>query len=144
MIKLAIFCSNKCPGSSILKSYEYAKYIRLRTDITVIGGFHTKIEKDVLEILLEGKCPIVFTPARSIENMRIPVKWRPHLDSGRIQIISAFKPYERRITKENSIKRNNYIAHMADEILIIYASPGGTLETHVNEWVEAGLNVNWL
>ena len=59
----ALFCSRKCPGDAILKAYDLAQELREK-EIPVIGGFHTPVEKDMLEILLRGKGPVVICPAR--------------------------------------------------------------------------------
>lgn len=39
--------------------------------VTVIGEFHSPMEKECLNILLRGSQPIIVCPARSLENMRI-------------------------------------------------------------------------
>ena len=44
--KLAFFCSVKCPGHLILKTYDLAQRLK-EASITVIGGFHSPIERDI-------------------------------------------------------------------------------------------------
>jgi hypothetical protein len=49
--------------------------------IPIIGGFHSPMEKECLDLLLRGQQPIVICPARSIQGMRIcgfpqPGDWR--------------------------------------------------------------------
>jgi len=41
---LGFFCSVKCPGELILRSYDLARSLR-DTETSVIGGFHSPIEK---------------------------------------------------------------------------------------------------
>jgi hypothetical protein len=53
---LAVFCSNKCPGNIILKTYELLRQLRER-GITVISGFHSAMERECLNILLKGRRP---------------------------------------------------------------------------------------
>ena len=77
---LGFFCSIKCPGDIILKTYDLARSIR-NAGITLISGFHSPIEKDVFNLLLSGSQPLVACPARSIENMRIPRR-RPLIPAG--------------------------------------------------------------
>jgi predicted Rossmann fold nucleotide-binding protein DprA/Smf involved in DNA uptake len=55
---VAIFCSIKCPGDLILKTYDLARIFRDH-EITVIGGFHSPMEKECLSLLLRGKQPII-------------------------------------------------------------------------------------
>ena len=71
---LGLFCSVKCPGNVILKTYDMARELR-DAGIAVISGFHSPIEKDCLDLLLKGTQPIAICPARGIENMRIPNAW---------------------------------------------------------------------
>lgn len=66
--KLAIFCSIKCPGDLILKVYDAARELR-DAGITVIGGFHSPMEKECLALLLRGRQPIVVCPAHGLEEM---------------------------------------------------------------------------
>lgn len=143
-MKLALFCSNRCPGGLILAAYDWARAIRQRSDVTIVSGFHTVIEKDVLEILLAGDCAIVMVPARSAASMRIPAAWKAALAAGRLRIESPFAASVRRITRETARVRNDYIAGMADEILVIHASAGGHLEQQCRGWLRGGKKISAL
>ena len=66
----ALFCSAKCPGDLILKTYDLAQIIR-QSGMTVIGGFHSPMETECLTILLRGTQPVIICPARNINGMRI-------------------------------------------------------------------------
>jgi hypothetical protein len=68
--KLAFFCSVRCPGSIIIQTYDCMKALR-DAGVTVIGGFHSPMERECLNILLRGTQPAIICPARSLENMRI-------------------------------------------------------------------------
>src|SRR4030042_7041571 len=59
---LAIFCSNKCPGNIILKTYDLLRQIR-ESGITVISGFHSAIEREGLNLLLKARQPAIICPA---------------------------------------------------------------------------------
>lgn len=141
--KLALFCSNRCPGDLILKAYDLAKKLR-DAGVTVISGFHSPVEKECLRILLRGKQPIVICPARSLERFRIPAAWKPALDSGRLVIVSPFANEFRRATADLAQRRNEFVAALADEIVVIHASPGGRLDEQVAWWKLAGRKVTLL
>ncbi|MCX5638693.1 MAG: DNA-binding protein [Planctomycetota bacterium] len=126
--KLALFCSVKCPGNLILQTYELAKALREK-GITVIGGFHSPIEQEVLNILLKGTQPIIICPARSIENMRIPAAWKSALEQNRLLVLSPFAKGKSRMTEANAIRRNKFVADITDAVFIAYASPGGKTES---------------
>ena len=43
--KLALFCSARCPGKLILETYDLAQNLK-DAGITIIGGFHSPIERE--------------------------------------------------------------------------------------------------
>ena len=110
----ALFCSNRCPGDLILKTYDLARAMR-DAGVPVIGGFQTPMEKECLRLLLRGSEPVVVCPARGIEKMRIPRDWRPALDGGRLLVISPFPSTCRRPTVELAAQRNDLVADLAPQ-----------------------------
>lgn len=122
--KTALFCSGRCPGDAILAAYDRAQQWR-EEGRCVISGFHSAIERECLNILLRGLQPVVICPARSIENMRIPGIWKRAVAEGRILILSMFPASERRMTAKLSMRRNQMVAALADEIYFIHITPGG-------------------
>jgi predicted Rossmann fold nucleotide-binding protein DprA/Smf involved in DNA uptake len=124
--KMGLFCSVDCPGDAILGAHDAAR--KLCDDgVTAISGFHSPVEKECLEILLRGKQSIIICLTRALGRIRVPAEWRQALDSGRLLLLSSFeKP--RRADKESARKRNELVAALADEVLIIHAAPGGHVE----------------
>lgn len=120
--KLAFFCSVKSPGDIILKTFDYAKRLR-QQNITVISGFHSPMEQECLRILLKGTQPIIICPARSIETMRIPADWKPHIENGRMLVLSPFDKKHKRTTAKTAQQRNEFIADIADDVFAAHAAP---------------------
>jgi len=112
----ALFCSNRCPGDLILKTYDLARALR-DASAPVIGGFQTPMEKECLRLLLRGDQPIVICPARGINNMRIPRAWRPALDDGRLLILSPFPASIKRPTAALAARRNEFVSTLAQSLL---------------------------
>ena len=133
----ALFCSNRCPGDLILKTYDIARAMR-NVGIPVVGGFQTPMEKECLRLLLRGSQPVVICPARGIENMRIPRDWRPALDTGRLLIISPFSSAYRHPTAKLAASRNRFVASLAKCVLITHATPNGNIESLARELVTTG------
>ena len=133
----ALFCSNRCPGDLILKTYDLARAIR-DAGIPVIGGFQTSMERECLRILLRGKQPVVVCPARSIDNMRTPLNWRPALDGGRLLVMSPFPAMARRPTAELATQRNDLVADLAQRVFIAHAAPGSRTEAFAHKLAAAG------
>lgn len=122
----ALFCSRKCPGDAILKAYDLARELREK-EIPVISGFHTPVEKDLLEILIK-KGPIVICPARGLEGMRVPKVWRQGILQGQLLLVSMFDQRIERVTKETAQQRNLLVAALSNERVFIYVEPGGETE----------------
>jgi predicted Rossmann fold nucleotide-binding protein DprA/Smf involved in DNA uptake len=138
--KLGLFCSRKCPGELILKSYDLMQTIR-DAGITVISGFHAPMDKECLRILLRGKQPIILCPARSIEGMRIRDEYRKPIEQGRMLILSPFPAKDRRISAERAELRNQFVAALADAILFIHAAPGSKTEQLCREVTAQGKRI---
>jgi hypothetical protein len=125
--KVGLFSSIRCPGDLILAAYDYAKNLR-DGGTTVISGFHSPVEKECLRILLRGSQPLIICPARSLANMRIPRELRPHIEKGRLLLLSPFSEKERRATSVLARERNGFVARIADKLCFIYAEPGGSVQ----------------
>jgi predicted Rossmann fold nucleotide-binding protein DprA/Smf involved in DNA uptake len=102
---------------------------RLRdAGVTVISGFHSPVEQECLRILLGGKQPIILALPRSLAKIRVPKEWRAALDQGRLLLFSPSAKRPRRPDKHDARRRNEIVAALADEILIVHAEPGGSIE----------------
>ena len=131
---LGFFCATRCPGSVILRTYDLALALR-EAGVPVIGGFHTPMEKECLEVLLRGQQPVVICPARSIERLRMPMSWRKPYDQGRLLVLSPFVARQRRPTTELAEYRNRFVATLATNIFVAYAGPGSKTAQFCGELV---------
>ncbi len=129
---LGFYCSVKCPGELILRSYDLARSLR-NTETSVIGGFHSPIEKDCLELLLKGTHPVIICPARSIENMLIKKIFRQSLDEGRLLFLAPFDNKIKRQTVATSQLRNQFVGMLANAVFVAHAEAGGKLEQLCHE-----------
>ena len=133
----ALFCSNRCPGDLILKTYDLARSLR-DAGVPIIGGFQTPMERECLRLLLRGSQPVVVCPARGIDNMRIPRDWRPALDNGRLLVLSPFPAAVRRPTADLAAQRNDLVASLASQVIIVHAAAGSRTEAFAARLVAAG------
>ena len=133
----ALFCSNRCPGDLILKTYDLARAMR-DAGVPVIGGFQTPMEKECLRLLLRGSQPVVVCPARGIDNMRVPREWRDPLEASRMLVLSPFPASRRRTTSELAAQRNDLVADLAHVVFIAHASAGGRTEAFARKIVDSG------
>jgi predicted Rossmann fold nucleotide-binding protein DprA/Smf involved in DNA uptake len=133
----ALFCSVKCPGDLILKTYDFARNL-CAAGVPTIGGFHSPMEKECLTLLLRGQQPIVACPARGIENMRLPAAWRPSLQMGRLLVLSPFKANQNRPTEKTATQRNHLVAALASEIFVAYAESNGKTSHFCQQILDLG------
>ena len=129
--KTALFCSGRCPGKLILRTYDQAAQWR-DAGHCVVSGFHAPVEKECLRILLRGEPPIIICPARGLPK-RIPPDWKKPLADGRLLILSIFPNTKSRITADLAARRNELVAALADDVFVAHATPGGRLQTSLRQ-----------
>jgi hypothetical protein len=127
--KTAFLCSRDIPASVVLKCYDWAIEQRNSSNC-VIGGFHSKIEKDVFHYLLAGKQPIIMALARGIKNSIEP-EIKKAIDDGRLLLVTPFAEDVKQITASTAEIRNRFMIELADEVVIGFASKGGMLESMI-------------
>jgi predicted Rossmann fold nucleotide-binding protein DprA/Smf involved in DNA uptake len=140
---LGLFASVKCPARLILGANDAAREISAQGK-AVISGFQSPVENEMLEVLLRGPSPIIICIARGLEGMRVPLTWRQKIEQGQLLVISPFPAYVKRPRPETILKRNQLVAQLASELLIIHAEPGGKVETIIQEALSAGKPVQRL
>lgn len=133
--RVALFCSARTPGESILRAHDAACQMR-DEGVIVISGFHSPIEKECLTILLRGTQPIIICPGRAIESMRIPAACRAAFDAGRILFLSPFSGKPKRVTKESAFRRNEIVAALADEAYVAHTEAGSNTDQIVKKLIE--------
>jgi len=138
--KVAFFSSRRCPGNAIIGAYDLARALR-DAGVCVVSGFHSSMEKECLDLLLRGTQPVIICPARTIDPMRIPAAWKVPLAEGRLLLLSSFESKHRRATAALAQQRNEFVAALADEIIICYAEPGGRTESLVAQAIAWGKRV---
>jgi predicted Rossmann fold nucleotide-binding protein DprA/Smf involved in DNA uptake len=120
--KTGFFCSSQCPGSIILKTFD--AITRMRDEGRVlIGGFHAVTEWECLGILLRGRQPVIWVPARSIAGMHLKPELVPAFDAGRLLILSPFPPKDKHITAALAEARNRFVGALADRVFVPHAAP---------------------
>lgn len=134
---LGLFCSIRCPGQLILQTYDLARALRDAAG-AVISGFHTPMEKECLDLLLRGNQPIIMCPARSIEGIRLPAALKSAVESSRLLLLSPFRQKDRRSTAKLAEERNRFVAALAIEIFVAYATPGGKTEQLCRQLIASG------
>jgi predicted Rossmann fold nucleotide-binding protein DprA/Smf involved in DNA uptake len=134
---LGFFCSVKCPGEVILRTYDLARALR-DAGVPVISGFHSPIEKDCLDLLLRGTQPVVLCPARGIQKMRLGKDLKTDIGKGKVLVLSPFEGKVKRPTAQISELRNLFVGALAEAVFVSYAEPGGKTEKFCKGILSAG------
>lgn len=129
---LALFSSMKCPDSLILKTCDLAQKLR-DTNTTIISGFHSPVERECFNVLLDSRANLIVCPARGLTSMRIPREYLKPIEDGRLLLVSAFSEKQRQPNSTMSERRNRFVAALADRVFIAYASPSGKTERFCRE-----------
>jgi len=123
--KTAFLCSRSIPGDAILRCLDWA--VRMRDEgRCVISGFHSPIERDVLNYLLRGEQPLIIVLARGMKR-RIEPELKKPLGDGRLLILSPFDKEVTRVTIETAMERNKVIIDIADSIVVGHLHPDGNI-----------------
>jgi hypothetical protein len=134
-----LFASRAYPVDVVLPSLDLARGLR-DEGATVVSGFHSKLENDCLHILSRGNQPIVYCPAKRLEDLRLPRDLRGALDGGRLVVVSP-PSMAKLTTRKTAESRNRFIAGLADTLLVLYASREGALSGLISERLSQGSSV---
>lgn len=121
--KVAFLCSRTVSSRAILRCYDWATQIK--NEKVIIGGFQSKMEKDVLHFLFKSKHSIILVIARQMYK-KLPEELIEPMNDGRLLIIST-SPKSVRTSKDTAQKRNKYISEIADEIVFGYIAKESSL-----------------
>ena len=113
--KIGFLASRKIASSAILPTLDWAVEISKRTDVAVVSGFHSRLEKDVLKFLLQGQCGIIIVLARGMYR-KLPKIYDVAMNNNRLLIISLEKETVTRVSERTAHKRNKYVEELADEL----------------------------
>ena len=109
---VAFFASRKATPHDTQLALQWAEYIS-QTDKVVISGFHSPLEKEVLNYLLDRKHPVIFALGRALYK-KVPPRLQSAFDEGRLLFIS-FRDYTRH-SWNSALQRNWGVAGLAAEI----------------------------
>lgn len=113
--KTAFLASRKIATLSVLPTLDWAMEISQREDIAVVSGFHSQMEKEVLKILLRGRCGIIVVLARGIYH-KVPKLYEEALQQNRLLILSYEKDNVIRVSEQTAHKRNEYVKSLSAEV----------------------------
>ena len=111
--KIGFLATRKISTSAVLPTLDWAVEISKHTDVAVVSGFHSRLEKEVLKFLLQGKCGIIVVLARGMYR-KLPKIYDTAMNENRLLIIALEKETVTRVSEYTAQKRNNMIKILAD------------------------------
>ena len=63
---IGVLASGKAPGPVVWETYQLFYALR-DADVTIAGGWHSPLEKGILDALIEGKVNVAFFPAKGLK-----------------------------------------------------------------------------
>jgi hypothetical protein len=60
--------------------------------------------------------------------MRLLPAWKKPFSDGRLLILSRFAEHNRRVTASLAVRRNEFVAALADEVWFAHIAPGGEMQ----------------
>lgn len=145
-MRVLLAASSSVRPSTLIPAYNLVVVLR-ETGAAMIGGFHTLLERECLEILLRGRQTITICPAREFgDGHRLyPGKlWaevQRGISEGRVGIQSPPGVRGTRITRENAEKRNTYLLEIADRVLILAATEGSRTDAMARDALRRAMPV---
>ena len=114
--KIGYFASGTIASQSILPTLDWAAEVAKRDEVAIVSGFHSKMEREVLDFLLRGRCGIICVLARSIYK-KVPSRFREAYDAGRVLFISPYRTSATMASRYLCRQRNEYVASICDELV---------------------------
>ena len=116
--KIGFIASRHASTLDVIPTLDWAVEISKSTDVAVVSGFQSPLEKDVLKFLLRGVCPIIIVLARGMYR-KLPEALQTPMDQQRLLIISNESDNTNRVSEITAHKRNEYVISISDEMKII-------------------------
>ncbi len=137
---VGLLCSRRCPGSIILRMYDFAQKLKLH-DCVIAGGFQSPMERQCFEILAGGRSSVILCPAKNIDRMHPRGLTGSLLRAGRLVVLSPFHGNVRRCTRALAAARNRFVGSLAAAVIIPHAARGSDTERITRELLEHAIPV---
>ena len=122
---VAFFASRKATPHDAQLAREWAESI-CQTNKVVISGFHSPLEKEILNYLLEHHHPVIFALGRALYK-KVPPHLQAAFDEGNLLFVS-FRGYTRH-SWNSALQRNWGAAGLANEIYFTQFDNTSSLST---------------
>ena len=119
----AFLCSTPCPAAKVAEACEWARR-QCDAGATIISGFQTPLELEVLDILARRGANLIWVPGRDIP-ITMDATFRQPMNENRLLVLSPFaygKPS--RQSKESCSIRNRFVLGFAKDRYLPHGADG--------------------
>ena len=109
---------------AVLASYDWAT---AQHDKVVISTFHSPLERDVMDFLLQKKQPFIFVLTARMYK-RVPARLQEALNEGRLLLISLQSDNVRMYSQDNANRANRYILSLTHDVVFGSIEQGSNTE----------------
>lgn len=120
------FSSRTTAPRSVMLTLDWAQEVARDADAVVMSGFQSSMEREVLDILLTGRCAIIYVLNRSLYRT-IPPQLKAAINANRLLLVSLCSDRSVRPSAQQALARNRYIADVADSLVFSSVSENSSL-----------------
>ncbi len=124
--KTAFFASRRVSPLAVMPVLDWAYEIAKNKDAVVISGFQSPLEKEVLGILLQGQCGIIYVQNAHLYK-KVPERFQAAFEAERLLFASLSGDNRRRFSQTQADRRNQWIASEASAIIFASLTPESSL-----------------
>ena len=130
---IGFFSSRTTAPLSVIPTLDLAHEVARKSDAAVMSGFQSPMEREVLDILLGGKCGIIVALNRSIYR-KVPPRYAEAFASDRLLFVSLIPGDVVRPSTAQAAQRNTYIASTASSLIFSSVTPSSSLYYLIQEY----------
>ncbi len=130
---IGFFSSRTTAPLSVIPTLDWAHEVARKSDVAVMSGFQSPMEREVLEILLGGKCGIIVALNRSIYR-KVPSRYADAFANDRLLFVSLIPGDVVMPSTAQAAQRNKYIAETATLLVFSSVTESSSLYPLIKEY----------
>ena len=130
---IGFFSSRTTAPLSVIPTLDWAHEVARKSDAAVMSGFQSPMEREVLDILLGGKCGIIVALNRSIYR-KVPSRYADAFANDRLLFVSLIPGDVVMPSTAQAAQRNKYIAETATSLVFSSVTESSSLYPLIQEY----------
>ena len=130
---IGFFSSRTTAPLSVIPTLDLAHEVARKSDAAVMSGFQSPMEREVLDILLGGKCGIIVALNRSIYR-KVPSRYADAFANDRLLFVSLIPGDVVMPSTAQATQRNKYIAETATSLVFSSVTESSSLYPLIQEY----------